>query len=59
MEVNFSADPEEGENGLGMIQAHNLHCALHFYYYISSTSDHQALDTGDWGPCIGGCLSNA
>ena len=23
---------------------------LYFYYYISSTSDHQALDPGGWGP---------
>ena len=28
-----------------MIQAHYIYCALYFYcYYISSTSDHQALD---------------
>ena len=32
-------------NGLQMIQAHYTYCALYFYYYyISSTSDHQALD---------------
>ena len=28
-----------------------IHCALYFYYYyISSTSDLQALDPGGWGP---------
>ena len=33
-----------------MIQAHDIYCALHFYYYyISSTSDHQSLDPRDWG----------
>ena len=38
-------------DGFGMIQAHYLYCALYFYYYyISSTSDHQALDPGGWGP---------
>ena len=29
--------------------------ALYFYYYcinISSTSDHQALDPGGWGPLL-------
>ena len=40
-----------GWDGLGMIQAHYTYCALYFYYYcISSTSDHQALDSGHWGP---------
>ena len=38
-------------DGLGMIQAHYIYCALYFYYYyISSTSDHQALDPRGWGP---------
>ena len=38
-------------HGCGMIQAHYIYCALYFYYYyISSTSDHQALDPGGWGP---------
>ena len=33
------------ENGLGLIQAHHIYCALYFYqYYISSMSDLQALD---------------
>ena len=34
-------------NGFGMIQAHCIYCALYFYYYyISSTFEHQALDPG-------------
>ena len=38
-------------DGFRMIQVHYLYCALYFYYYyISSTSDHQALDPGGWGP---------
>ena len=33
------------------IQARSIYCALYFYYYyISSTSDHQALDPRGWGP---------
>ena len=39
------------EGGLGMTQEHYIYCALYFYYfYISSISDHQALDTWSWGP---------
>ena len=42
----------EGD-GFGMSQGHFISCALHFcYYYISSTSDHQASDPGGWGPLI-------
>ena len=44
-----------GGEGLGIIQAHYTYCVLSFYYYyISSTSDHQALDPGGRGPlfCI-------
>ena len=38
-----------------MIQGHYIYCALYFYYgYISSTSDHQALDPRCWGPLIYG-----
>ena len=34
-----------------MIQVCYIYCAHYFYYYcISSTSDHQALDPGSWGP---------
>ena len=37
-------------SGFGMIQVHSIYCAVCFYYYsISSTSDHQALDSGTWG----------
>ena len=43
VEYIFSMDG--GQVGLGMIQVHYIYCALYFnYYYISSTSDHQALD---------------
>ena len=46
---NFSTDL--GGGGLGMIWAHYIYCALYFYYYyISSTWGHQALDPGGWGP---------
>ena len=38
-------------DGFGMIQTHYTYCVLYFYYdYPSSTSDHQALDPGSWGP---------
>ena len=34
-----------------MIQEHYVYCDLYFYYYrISSTSGHQALDPRGWGP---------
>ena len=34
----------------GMVHAHCISCALYFHsYYISSTSDHQALDPGGRG----------
>ena len=34
-----------------MLQAHYMYCALYFYYYyIRSNSDHQAVDSGGWGP---------
>ena len=35
-------------DGLGMIQVHSIYCAAYFYYYISSSSGHQALDPGGW-----------
>ena len=41
------------ENGFGIVQAHSIYCALYsYYYYISSTSDHKALDSGGWGPLM-------
>ena len=43
MEDSFP-QTEAGEDGLGMIQVRYSCCALYlYYYYISSTSDHQAL----------------
>ena len=37
-------------DGLEMIKVHYIYCVLYFYYcYISSTSDHQALDPRDLG----------
>ena len=40
-----------GGDGFRMIQEHYIHCALYsYYYYISSTSDHQTLDPGGCGP---------
>ena len=50
MQDNFSTNQGFG-SGLGMIHMHYIHCALYFYYYcISSTSGHQALDPGCWRP---------
>ena len=38
-----------------MIQVHHIYCALYFYYYyISSTADHQASDPRGWGPRLQG-----
>jgi len=46
VEEDFSMDWGRG-HGLRMTQLHYIPCALYFcYYYISSTSDHQALDPG-------------
>ena len=56
VEDNMSTD-QWGEvgNDLRTIQAHYLYCALGFYYYyISSTSDHHALDSGGWNPWSSG-----
>jgi len=47
MEDNF---PMDGGDGFRMTQIYFTYHALYFYYYhISSTSDHQALDPGGWG----------
>ena len=52
MEDNFPTDPGVGD-GFRMIQVHYIYRALYFYYYyINSTSDHQALDPGGWGPLL-------
>ena len=45
-ENHFSTD--RVGDGLGIIQAHYIYCALYICYYISSTSDHQALDIKFW-----------
>ena len=43
----------EGWGSFWMIQTYYIYCGLYFcYYYISSTSDHQALDPGDWEPLV-------
>ena len=39
-----------GSSSLGMIQVCYIYGALYFFYCISSTSDHLALDPGGWGP---------
>ena len=51
-EFGFMEDTGQGlGDGLGMIQMHCIYCVLYFYYYyIRSTSDHQALDRGGWRP---------
>ena len=54
MEDDFSM--EQGERGgFEMIQAHYIYCALYlYYYYISSASEHQALDPRGWGSLVDG-----
>ena len=48
---SFSANLDRGWGGFGMILTHYFYCALiSYYYYISFTSNHQALDPGGWGP---------
>ena len=50
MEDSFPQTREVGR-WFGMIQVHYIYCAPYFYYYyIISTSDHQALEPGGWGP---------
>ena len=49
----FSVDQSVGEMALGggVIQALYVYCVRYFYYYyISSTSGHQALDPRGWEP---------
>ena len=51
LEDSFFTYQRGGRDGFRMIQAHYIYHALYFYYYyISCTSDHQALDAGSWGP---------
>ena len=41
----------QGKGGFKMIQTHDMYYTFNFYYYyISPTSNHQALDPGGWGP---------
>ena len=47
-----------GEDGFSVVQAHYIYCVL-YDYYISSTSDHQALDGRTWGPLHTEFLSQA
>ena len=48
VEDSFSMDRGWGD-GLGIIQVQYIHCTIYFYcYYISSTSDHWALDPRGW-----------
>ena len=35
-----------------MFQVNYIYCVLYFYYYISPTSDHQALYPRGWGPLV-------
>ena len=50
MEDSFSMDWGM-EDDFWMIQLHCIFCVLYFnYYYISSITDHQALDPRGWGP---------
>lgn len=48
VEDNFSTDWWGGDGSKMISRALHL-CALYFSYYISSTSDHQALDPRGWG----------
>ena len=52
VEDSSSTDPGQvrlGWGGLGVILAYYIYCTPYFYYYyISSTSDHQTLDPGGW-----------
>ena len=45
VEDNFSTDRAGRRDGFRITQAHDIYCVPYFiYYYISSTSDHWALD---------------
>ena len=52
MENNFFMG-QRNRDGFEMSQAHYIYCALYFcYYYTSSTSDQQALDSRGLGPLL-------
>ena len=50
VEDNFLLGQRVSGDGFEKIQGHCIYCALYSsHYYISSTSDHQALDPRGWG----------
>ena len=54
----LSHGPRRRGDSFGVIQEHYTYCELYFcYYYISPTSDHQALDHQGWGPLSHSLLS--
>ena len=53
MEDSFSTNVGGVGMVSGLIQVNYVYCALYFYYYyISSTSDHQALDPRGCRPMV-------
>ena len=58
-EDNLSTDRGQGMGWFGDDSSAFTFIVHFFYYYdISSTSDHQALDPRGWGPCYRGYPSN-
>ena len=49
MEDSFAMDCSWAGEGR-MVSGYFKSTALYFYYYCISSSDHQALDPGGWGP---------
>ena len=43
--------PRGGGDGFRMIQAHNIYCALSFYYYYISSPSSSAIRSPAGGPC--------
>ena len=52
VEDNFLLGQRVSGDGFEKIQGHCIYCALYFYCYISSISNHQAFDPRGWGPCF-------
>ena len=50
VEDSFSTDQGQERSSFRMIHVHGIYCALYYYYYISSTSDPQALELRGWRP---------
>ena len=48
MKIIFFVDRVGADDGFRMIQMHCIYCAV-YYFYISPTLDHQALDSRGWG----------